>query len=159
MRISSILKRNFQPLVAWRGIIRAAFIGILMPVATGSQAVEIPQEIVERLTEATVYIETHVVLAKSDWENLPEKARAAIGKRPGGAASGSGFLISNDGYILTNAHVVDTMRETVEVEPGKRHELRFIPADLKVVVRSGRPGEKVFTPKLIKLNSEADLAL
>lgn len=49
------------------------------------------------------------------------------GGRPGGVSLGSGFIISTDGYILTNNHVVDGA-DTVTVRLSDRREL-----DAKVV--------------------------
>jgi len=124
----------------------------------GAKAADLSPAIVERLTEATVYIESHVVLAASDWQALPEAARKGLGKRPQGPASGSGFIIDKSGYILTNAHVVDTIRQTVTVGKEER-ELRFLPTEIHVVVRSGLGGEKSYSPQLVKLDAQADLAL
>ena len=45
------------------------------------------------------------------------------GQRPPARGEGSGFLISADGYILTNSHVVDRARE-VTVRMTDRHEFR-----------------------------------
>ena len=121
---------------------------------------DLPEPLVRKLTGATVYIETQLILAASDWEGLTPEQRAALGKRPHGPASGSGFLISRDGLILTNAHVIDTYRQTVPYGPKREpREWRFNPSSVKVVVRSGMPGERTYLPKIIRMDSGADLAL
>ena len=45
---------------------------------------------------------------------------------------GSGFIISNDGYILTNNHVVEnTDKILVKISDGKEYEAKIIGADAK----------------------------
>jgi WD40 repeat protein/S1-C subfamily serine protease len=62
----------------------------------------------------------------TDWPDLLEQARRAVVyievTVPGGAASGSGALISPDGYILTAAHVVEyATRIAVVVEESDEY--------------------------------------
>lgn len=62
------------------------------------------------------------------------------------AGQGSGFLISKDGYILTNTHVVgDVDRITVKLQNGKEFKAKRIGADPKTEVA------------LIKINADDDL--
>jgi len=52
--------------------------------------------------------------------------------RPFATAQGSGFIISADGYIVTNNHVVDKASEvTVTLEGGKTYTAKVIGADPK----------------------------
>ncbi|MGA1375260.1 MAG: Do family serine endopeptidase [Steroidobacteraceae bacterium] len=74
-------------------------------------------------------------------------------RRPGG--EGSGFIVSNDGYILTNAHVVDESEEvTVRLTDRREFTARIVgldkPTDVAVlkieakdlpVVRIGNPAK------------------
>ncbi|MBB4305057.1 serine protease Do [Rhodobium orientis] len=54
------------------------------------------------------------------------------GRHPYAMAQGSGFLISSDGYIVTNNHVVDNAEEvTVTVQGGKTYTAKVIGTDKK----------------------------
>lgn len=53
-------------------------------------------------------------------------------RRPFSTAQGSGFIISADGYIVTNNHVVDNASEvTVTLEGGKNYTAKVIGSDEK----------------------------
>ncbi len=53
-------------------------------------------------------------------------------RRPYATAQGSGFIISADGYIVTNNHVVDNASEvTVTLEGGKTYTAKVIGSDKK----------------------------
>ncbi len=43
---------------------------------------------------------------------------------PAGPLSGSGFVVSADGYVVTNAHLVDAAPEEITVRLGERRELK-----------------------------------
>ena len=52
------------------------------------------------------------------------------GRPDGGMSQGSGFFISADGYLVTNAHVVENGREfTVTMDDGRELEAKLIGAD------------------------------
>jgi len=91
---------------------------------------------------------------------VPQQEDEGGGIRPGG--EGSGFIVSSDGYVLTNAHVVDGAEEvTVRLTDRREYTAKIIgvdkPSDVAVVkidaknlpvVRLGdpsklRPGEWV----------------
>ncbi|XP_029466430.1 serine protease HTRA1 [Rhinatrema bivittatum] len=75
-------------------------------------------DVVEKIAPAVVHIELFRVLPYS--------------KREIQAASGSGFIVSEDGLIVTNAHVVTNRhRVKVEVKDGATYEAKIIDVDEK----------------------------
>ena len=89
---------------------------------------ELPAEAVDRVTAATVYLR--------------------ITSADGQMGSGSGFFEKNTGLVLTNAHVVDMLREGV---PG--------PRKIDVVINSGLPSETTIHGRVIEVDRQTDLAL
>lgn len=61
--------------------------------------------------------------------NVPEIKQKGLEKRDIGG--GSGFLVSSDGYIVTNRHVVDDQdaEYTVFTNDGKKHEAKVVARD------------------------------
>ena len=106
----------------WR-IAQALFFAIVGLAVAGAKAADLSPAIVERLTEATVYIESHVVLAASDWQALPEAARKGLGKRPQGPASGWSIFDGNNNEIAQ----VDPKTGYINILNYK-YEVRVLPA-------------------------------
>ncbi|MBO4288281.1 MAG: Do family serine endopeptidase [Kiritimatiellae bacterium] len=76
-------------------------------------------------------------------EPRPRQPRKKMYRKAG---QGSGFLISKDGYILTNTHVVgDVDKITVKLQNGKEFKAKRIGADSKTEVA------------LIKIEADGDL--
>ena len=78
----------------------------------------------------------------------PAPARPAGAARVRAARSAPGFIISPDGYILTNAHVVDQADEiTVKLTDKREFKAKVIGADKRTDVaadqdRGGRPADR-----------------
>jgi S1-C subfamily serine protease len=114
--------------------------------------------VLERVAAATVYIENQLVLSQADWNALPEELRARHSK-PQFAASGSGFVVSADGTIVTNAHVIGDGEETIPLKDGSQLRWRLVSTGLKVVVRSGEGAEQTYLPRVLKVDEGLDLAV
>ncbi|WP_068877631.1 MULTISPECIES: S1C family serine protease [unclassified Phenylobacterium] len=98
--------------------------------------------IVKRVSPAVVSIDTlSVAQADTPWLELLPPGLA--GPTPVRRGAGSGFLISADGYVVTNNHVVEGATEmVVSLADGRQFPARVIgrdpPTDLAVVKIDGR---------------------
>jgi serine protease Do len=132
------LKVNFMQ----RAFLTGSFALALLAAAVTSQAQQLPDftQLVEKSAPAVVNVEaTQTDVGKGqgdiDDEDVPEifKRFFGPGVRPHGGGGGerhslgSGFIISSDGYVLTNNHVVDGADEIV-IKLSDRREL-----DAKVI--------------------------
>ncbi|NUO93783.1 MAG: Do family serine endopeptidase [Gemmatimonadaceae bacterium] len=64
------------------------------------------------------------------FRSMPGMPGTPRGRSRGGVASGSGFVVSNDGYILTNNHVVDGASEvTVRLLDRREFKARVVGRD------------------------------
>ena len=131
-------------------------------------------ELAERQGLAVVNISTTQVTRSSQMSPFPfdendpafEFFKRFIPRPPGGATPrefenkslGSGFIISGDGYILTNAHVVDGADEvTVRLTDKREFKAKIIGADKRTDVAlirieaSGLPVVKLGEPAQLKV--------
>ena len=131
-------------------------------------------ELAEKQGAAVVNISTTQVTRSSQMSPFPfdendpafEFFKRFIPRHPGGATPrefenkslGSGFIISGDGFILTNAHVVDGADEvTVRLTDKREFKAKIIGADKRTDVAlirieaSGLPAVKLGDPAQLKV--------
>ena len=126
--------------------------------ATGESALRVPPAVVSGLPDFSPLVEAYGpavvnVTTVAQRESAPHGAPglspgdplydffqrfgfgAPRGPVPPVRGEGSGFLISADGYILTNAHVVDRAREvTVRMTDRREYRARVVGVDLRTDV-------------------------
>ena len=150
---------------------------VLLPLGAYAQARDLPDftELVEKQGPAVVNISTaQTVRAHSQVPQMPnldeddpffEFFRRFMPQNPGQAprefstrSLGSGFVISADGYILTNAHVVDRADEiTVRLIDKREFKAKVIGADKRTDVAlikieaAGLPVVKLGDPSKLKV--------
>ncbi|WP_293469868.1 trypsin-like peptidase domain-containing protein, partial [Phenylobacterium sp.] len=98
--------------------------------------------IVKRVSPAVVSIDT-LSVAQTDTPWLELLPPGLAGPTPVRRGAGSGFLISADGYVVTNNHVVEGATEmVVSLADGRQFPARIVgrdpPTDLAVVKIDGR---------------------
>ena len=150
---------------------------LLLPLGVFAQARDLPDftELVEKQGPAVVNISTaQNVRERANMPQMPnldendpfyEFSRRFMPQNPGQSprefstrSLGSGFIISADGYILTNAHVVDGADEiTVRLTDKREFKAKVIGADKRTDVAlikieaSGLPMVKLGDPNKLKV--------
>jgi serine protease Do len=155
------------------------FLWLLLPLCTYAQGRDLPDftELVEKQGPAVVNISTSQTVRENpktpQLPNLDEDdpfyeffrrfapQNPAPGQNPHGFSNrslGSGFIISADGYLLTNAHVVDGADEiTVRLTDKREFKAKVIGADKRTDVAlikieaSGLPVVKLGDPNKLKV--------
>ncbi len=150
---------------------------LLLPLGAVAQARDLPDftELVEKQGPAVVNISTaQNVRERANMPQLPnldeddpfyEFFRRFMPQNPGQSprefstrSLGSGFIISADGYILTNAHVVDGADEiTVRLTDKREFKAKVIGADKRTDVAvlkieaTGLPAVKIGDPEKLRV--------
>src|SRR5205809_63775 len=112
-----------------------------IPVATTSPEINLRRtvtvDVVRRTKDAVVYISTTKLVRTSPFGNDMFFRGFDFGQNVAVQSLGSGFVVHEDGYIVTNNHVIDRAREiSVEMPDGRK-----------------------FSADLLSTDSEADLAI
>jgi len=160
-----------------KAIRKAMLLCLLLPLAALAQARELPEftDLVEKQGPAVVNISTaQTVRAQAGVPQIPnldeddpfyEFFRRFVPRHPGqtprefeSRSLGSGFIISADGYILTNAHVVDGADEiNVRLIDKREYKAKVIGADKRTDVAlikieaAGLPVVKMGDPNKLKV--------
>jgi S1-C subfamily serine protease len=108
--------------------------------AVTTTASELDQTVLGRIIKSTVFIRANRVYQGSYFPS-----------------SGSGFVIHQDGYVLTNYHVVGDKIDAFAF--GQRRTITARVIELNVVFDSGTLAERVLPAKLIAHDRNRDLAL
>ena len=148
------LRRRWLPSL----VLAAAASAIALPAAAQSRALPDFASLVERVAPAVVNIRTT--------ERSVEGPRAPF-RRPtpqqppgedGSRGEGSGFLLSADGYVMTNAHVLEGASEVLVTLADKREfKARIIGADERTDVAlikidaEGLPSVKIGDVKRLRV--------
>ena len=97
----------------------------LLPLPSAARDLPDFVELVEKVGPAVVNIRTTERAAESDAPAATPGARSQPRR-----GAGSGFIVSADGYVITNAHVVDGATEVlVTLTDGREFKARLIGAD------------------------------
>jgi serine protease Do len=154
------------------------FLLLWVPLASFAQGRELPDftELAERQGPAVVNISTTQMRERRSTPQMPnieeddpfyDFFRRFVPRQPGpgqgprdfeSRSLGSGFFISADGYILTNAHVVDSADEiTVRLTDKREFKARVIGADRRTdlalikIEASGLPAVRFGDPNRLKV--------
>ena len=87
-------------------------------------------DVVQRTKDAVVYISTTKLVQTSPFGNDPFFRQFAPSNTVAVQSLGSGFIVHEDGYIVTNNHVIDRAREiTVALPDGRKLPAEIVSSD------------------------------
>jgi len=132
-----MLKRFINPIILFCGVV----------ITTSAYAVELPDftALVEKQGAAVVNVSTTQIIRNTQgFPNLSEgdpffeffrRFAPPVPREQESQSLGSGFILSSDGYIMTNAHVVDSADKiTVRLTDKREFSARVIGADKRTDV-------------------------
>jgi putative serine protease PepD len=82
-------------------------------------------------------------------EQVYDRSKGSVVFIQAGQATGSGFVVSRDGYIVTNAHVVEGASDvTVKIGDGEQRSARIVGSDpsTDIAVLKVEPGDEDLVP-------------
>ena len=124
--IGEALRRGVLAAASWT---LAAVALLLLPLPLPTAARDLPDfvELVEQVGPAVVNIRTTERAADEPAVPSSSRPRPPV---PGRRGEGSGFIISSDGYVITNAHVVEGVSEVLVTLTDRREfKARIVGAD------------------------------
>src|SRR6185437_516306 len=87
-------------------------------------------DVVQRTKDAVVYISTTKLVRTSPFGDDPFFRQFAPSNTVAVQSLGSGFIVHEDGYIVTNNHVIDRAREiTVALPDGRKLPAEIVSSD------------------------------
>jgi serine protease Do len=125
--------------------IRLAVAGVLVVLGTAASGQDVPTaatapginlrrtvtvDVVQRTKDAVVYISTTKIVSASPFGDDPFFRQFVPPQNMAVQSLGSGFVVHEDGYIVTNNHVIDRAREIkVDLPDGKKLDAELVSAD------------------------------
>ena len=122
-----------------------AFVSILAAIASSARAQDVPVattaptinlrrtvtvDVVQKTKDAVVYVNTSKTIRTSPFGDDPFFRNLVPPQNVQVHSLGSGFIIHEDGYCVTNNHVIDRAREiTVDLPDGRKLEADLVAAD------------------------------
>ena len=104
-----------------------ASVGTITPAEVAGLLERSQTEVFEKAAPSVVVLESEIL---SDPEDGPEGAGGETGGRKTSRSEGSGFVVREDGVIVTNQHVVaKAHRISVRFRDGRRHDARVLGTD------------------------------
>src|SRR5688572_18179806 len=105
-----------------------------VPVASTTPSINLRRtvtvDVVRKTKDAVVYISTTKMMRTSPFGDDPFFRQFGFGSDVAVESLGSGFVVHEDGYVVTNNHVIDRAREiTVELGDGRKFPADPISAD------------------------------
>jgi putative serine protease PepD len=109
------------------------------PVAADAAELRTPRQVYEGAKDSVAFITAQVAQASGD----------PLGGSGSGQATGSGFVVSADGYLITNAHVVENASSVkVKIGDGPTRTARIVGRDVSsdIAVLKVDPGRQTLRP-------------